>query len=204
MTAGAVVQGDAGRWPYPGMRPEREQQRVSNSDSIFDLEPGADNSEINAAWKRAAIRWHPDRPQGDEKRFIEAQKAYQLLKQVSARPKTNPHRTRHQFHRDPDADSHSHSFPSEPIWIQFLAGVVQLLGIVTLFLLGPIAVLGAVSFLLGLALGLEIDPDPGWVVAVVGSWVWIIGFVLICILISNFESWFQPKSRQPVNPRKPH
>ena len=206
MTAGGVVQGDAGRWPYPGMRPERDQQRVPNSDFIFDLEPGADSSEINAAWKRAAIRWHPDRPQGDAKRFIEAQKAYQLLKQWSARPKTNPHRTRHQFHRDRDRDSHSHShsYPSEPIWIQFLTGVVQLLSIVTLFLPGPIAVIGAVSFLLGLALRPEMDPDPGWVVAVVGSWVWIIGYVLICILITNFESWFQPKSRQPVNPRKPH
>jgi len=173
---------------------------VSSTDSIFDLEPGADRSAISAAWKRAAKRWHPDRPQGDAKRFIAAQKAYQRLMQRGRRPKTYPHQPRQQFHRKPD----SYSCPSEPIWCEILSGLVLLLGLMTLFLAVPMAVLGAISFLLCLALGREIDPDPGWVVAVVGSWAWIIGYGLSWVALEKFGSWYQRKSPQPIKPRKPH
>ena len=161
---------------------------MSSDDSIFDLEPGADHSAIRRAWKRAAKRWHPDRPQGDAQRFIAAHKAYELLMQWS------PRRQIHEFRPS----------PCKPTWFRVLNGLALPLSVVTLYLAVPMAVLGAISFLLHLALGSKIEPDPGWVVAVVGSAVWTIGFGLSCVAVTKLESWYQPKSRQLINPRNPH
>lgn len=99
---------------------------MSTADSILDLESGADHSAIRAAWKRAARRWHPDRPQGDAQRFIAAQKAYELLMQWSAR------RPIHDFSPN----------PCKPIWFRVLNGLALPLSGVTLFLAVPMVVLG--------------------------------------------------------------
>ena len=160
---------------------------MSTADSILDLESGADHSAIRAAWKRAARRWHPDRPQGDAQRFIAAQKAYELLMQWSAR------RPIHDFSPN----------PCKPIWFRVLNGLALPLSGVTLFLAVPMVVVGAISSLLHLALGTEIEPDPGWVGAMVGSAGWTIGFGLSCVAVTKLESWYQPKSRQRATSEAP-
>jgi hypothetical protein len=106
--------------------------------------------------------------------------------QWSPRPETNPRRPIHEFSPN----------PYKPTWFRVLNGLALPLSVVTLYLAVPMAVLGAISFLLHLALGTKIEPDPGWVVAVVGSAVWTIGFRLSCVAVTKLESWYQSKSRQ--------
>jgi len=42
----------------------------------------SDDGDIKAAHKRLAMKYHPDRPDGDPVRFMEVQQAYELLKGV--------------------------------------------------------------------------------------------------------------------------
>lgn len=50
--------------------------------AVLGLRPGATTGEIRAAYRRAALRWHPDRNPGDkgaERRFKEISEAYDAL-----------------------------------------------------------------------------------------------------------------------------
>ncbi len=54
--------------------------------SIFRLQMGASPDEIKKAWRREALRWHPDRNNGCEesaKRFMRAKAAYVKLTEVN-------------------------------------------------------------------------------------------------------------------------
>jgi molecular chaperone DnaJ len=56
------------------------------------INPDASNEEIKKAYKELALKWHPDRHQGNkdaEERFKEISEAYQLLKDGRHNPHTN-------------------------------------------------------------------------------------------------------------------
>ena len=54
---------------------------------ILGVEKGATADEVKKAFKKAAMQHHPDRPGGDEKKFKEANEAYQVLSDADKRAK---------------------------------------------------------------------------------------------------------------------
>lgn len=58
------------------MSPEQAEQILgSNSPwDILGVKPGASPAEIKTAWRAAALKWHPDRHQGDDAKKIAAEK----------------------------------------------------------------------------------------------------------------------------------
>ncbi|MCX6779647.1 MAG: DnaJ domain-containing protein [Candidatus Magasanikbacteria bacterium] len=54
---------------------------------ILGVEKNATTDEIKKAFKKAAMQHHPDRPGGDEKKFKEANEAYQVLSDADKRAK---------------------------------------------------------------------------------------------------------------------
>lgn len=48
--------------------------------SILGIEMGADESAIKKAYRKLAMKYHPDRNPNDGAKFVEIQKAYDLLK----------------------------------------------------------------------------------------------------------------------------
>ncbi|KLV07202.1 molecular chaperone DnaJ [Photobacterium aquae] len=49
----------------------------------LDLEPDASSETIRRQWRRLALRWHPDRPNGDNDRFRQLCAAWQRLRQTA-------------------------------------------------------------------------------------------------------------------------
>jgi molecular chaperone DnaJ len=54
---------------------------------ILGVEKNASADDIKKAFKKAALQHHPDRPTGDEKKFKEANEAYQVLNDAEKRKK---------------------------------------------------------------------------------------------------------------------
>lgn len=54
---------------------------------ILGIEKGATADEVKKSFKKAAMQHHPDRPGGDEKKFKEANEAYQVLSDADKRAK---------------------------------------------------------------------------------------------------------------------
>ncbi len=68
----------------------------------LDLPPGAGPDRIKQAYRRAALRWHPDRCPGDPRaagRFAQAHQAYRLLMARSPRRPRRPRATAVDFAR---------------------------------------------------------------------------------------------------------
>lgn len=52
----------------------------SKAYSILGLSVGADESAIKKAYRKMAMKYHPDRNPNDGEKFVEIQKAYDFLK----------------------------------------------------------------------------------------------------------------------------
>ena len=52
---------------------------------ILDVAPEATAEEIKMAYKRMAMRWHPDRPAGNAEKFREGSEAYAILSHADNR-----------------------------------------------------------------------------------------------------------------------
>ena len=46
---------------------------------VLGLQPGYSEKELKSAYRRLALRWHPDKQNGDRSRFMEIQEAYHQL-----------------------------------------------------------------------------------------------------------------------------
>ncbi|UJF21629.1 DNA-J related domain-containing protein [Shewanella sp. OMA3-2] len=50
---------------------------------VFELDDSASNKDIRRQWKKLALKWHPDRDQGNAERFKEVCEAWQTLREKS-------------------------------------------------------------------------------------------------------------------------
>ncbi len=50
---------------------------------IFELDASATARDIRKQWRRLALKWHPDRPEGDASRFREVCEAWQSLRDMA-------------------------------------------------------------------------------------------------------------------------
>ncbi|AAN56700.1 DnaJ domain-containing protein [Shewanella oneidensis MR-1] len=50
---------------------------------IFELDESATPRDIRKQWRRLALKWHPDRPEGDAARFREVCEAWQSLRDIA-------------------------------------------------------------------------------------------------------------------------
>ena len=48
---------------------------------VFELDESATDKEIRQQWRRLALKWHPDRPEGNAARFREICEAWQSLRE---------------------------------------------------------------------------------------------------------------------------
>jgi hypothetical protein len=48
---------------------------------VFELDDTATDRDIRKQWRRLALKWHPDRPEGDAARFREICEAWQTLRE---------------------------------------------------------------------------------------------------------------------------
>jgi curved DNA-binding protein CbpA len=53
--------------------------------SLLGVAKDASEAEITAAYRSAAKRLHPDKPGGDAEKYMETQKAYEVLKDTKKR-----------------------------------------------------------------------------------------------------------------------
>lgn len=51
--------------------------------SVFELDESATARDIRKQWRRLALKWHPDRPDGDAARFREVCEAWQSLRDIA-------------------------------------------------------------------------------------------------------------------------
>ncbi|NMH65403.1 DNA-J related domain-containing protein [Shewanella salipaludis] len=63
---------------YIGVNPRLMQQ--SHALNVFELDETATDREIRRQWRRLALKWHPDRPEGDAAKFREVCEAWQALR----------------------------------------------------------------------------------------------------------------------------
>lgn len=54
-----------------------------NALRVFELDERATAKDIRRQWRRLALKWHPDRPEGDAARFREVCEAWQSLRHIS-------------------------------------------------------------------------------------------------------------------------
>jgi len=52
-----------------------------NALKVFELDDTATNKDIRKQWRKLALKWHPDREQGNAERFREVCEAWQTLRQ---------------------------------------------------------------------------------------------------------------------------
>lgn len=64
---------------YIGMGQEPSMHKVKAL-QILGLDVGASNREVRRQWKKLALKWHPDRPNGDATKFRLICEAWQSLK----------------------------------------------------------------------------------------------------------------------------
>jgi len=57
---------------------------------ILEIERGASEEEIKKAYRKMAVKYHPDKPGGDEERFKEIAEAYDQLTNPKHKAKSNP------------------------------------------------------------------------------------------------------------------
>lgn len=57
---------------------------------ILEIERGATEEEIKKAYRKLAVKYHPDKPGGDEERFKEAADAYDQLTNPKRKAQSNP------------------------------------------------------------------------------------------------------------------
>lgn len=50
---------------------------------VFELDESASARDIRKQWRRLALKWHPDRPDGDATRFREVCEAWQSLRDIA-------------------------------------------------------------------------------------------------------------------------
>ena len=50
---------------------------------VFELDESATPRDIRKQWRRLALKWHPDRPEGDAARFREVCEAWQSLRDIA-------------------------------------------------------------------------------------------------------------------------
>ncbi|MCH1929238.1 DnaJ domain-containing protein [Shewanella sp. A25] len=50
---------------------------------VFELDESASSRDIRKQWRRLALKWHPDRPEGNAARFREVCEAWQSLKDIA-------------------------------------------------------------------------------------------------------------------------
>ncbi|MCE9686938.1 DnaJ domain-containing protein [Shewanella sp. AS16] len=63
---------------YIGVNPRLMQQ--SHALNVFELDETATDREIRRQWRRLALKWHPDRPEGDAAKFREVCEAWRALR----------------------------------------------------------------------------------------------------------------------------
>lgn len=54
-----------------------------NALRVFELDESATARDIRKQWRRLALKWHPDRPDGDAARFREVCEAWQSLRDIA-------------------------------------------------------------------------------------------------------------------------
>lgn len=64
---------------YLGHGPQRDLN-TAQALALFELPEEASIAEIRKQWRRLAMRWHPDRPNGDSERFRKLCDAWQVLR----------------------------------------------------------------------------------------------------------------------------
>jgi hypothetical protein len=50
---------------------------------VFELDDTATDRDIRKQWRKLALKWHPDRPDGDAARFREICEAWQTLREIA-------------------------------------------------------------------------------------------------------------------------
>jgi hypothetical protein len=91
---------------------------MSNPHQILGILPTSSFTEIKKAYKKLALKYHPDRnPQGKEK-FIEIKNAYDHLIQLEKHPKTSTssHNPDRPSHRDPGFQSKRRTYGDPKYW----------------------------------------------------------------------------------------
>lgn len=64
---------------------------MPNHYEVLEISESATEDEIRKAYRRAARRYHPDRPGGDREKFARVNEAYAVLKDPSSRTQYNAH-----------------------------------------------------------------------------------------------------------------
>ena len=54
---------------------------VGQALKVFELDETATDRDIRKQWRKLALKWHPDRDQGNAERFREVCEAWQTLKE---------------------------------------------------------------------------------------------------------------------------
>eukprot|EP01138_Halocafeteria_seosinensis_P008094 gb/GECG01008270.1/.p1 GENE.gb/GECG01008270.1/~~gb/GECG01008270.1/.p1 ORF type:complete len:779 (+),score=148.41 gb/GECG01008270.1/:1-2337(+) len=53
--------------------------------AVLELEPGAEQRQIKSAYRKLSLKYHPDKPEGDEEKFLTISKAYKILTDETAK-----------------------------------------------------------------------------------------------------------------------
>ncbi|MGI2259014.1 DNA-J related domain-containing protein [Shewanella sp. GXUN23E] len=69
---------------YMGMQPISSMHKIKAL-QLLGLDVGASSRDIRRQWKRLALKWHPDRPNGDAARFRLVCEAWQVLREQTER-----------------------------------------------------------------------------------------------------------------------
>lgn len=65
--------------PFQQMRPPRKNPNNSKYYELLNIQKNASESEITKSYRKQALKYHPDREGGDEEKFKEINKAYEVL-----------------------------------------------------------------------------------------------------------------------------
>jgi len=88
-----------------------------NHYKILGLEPTASSDEVTQAFRKMALKYHPDRNDSPDAalRFQEVYEAYEVLKNVSKRPKQVPTHLRYDFLKTDSVRSRARNLTREEL-----------------------------------------------------------------------------------------
>lgn len=69
----------------------------SNACKVLGVDSNATEEVLRKAYKKLVVKWHPDRYKGAEEKFMEIQKAYEILSNRKKKSKSRPEKQRTEF-----------------------------------------------------------------------------------------------------------